>query len=163
VRRGVLIGFVVFAAACGSSSPHASAPPPSVATTASTVTSPTTTVPHDTATTVKNFCTYAHNLVVELNSQPTQFNSPAYNKRIDTAQVQGLKHAATIAPVALRGDFQIASGYFQREYNALAAVGFDGSKFDQSKDQPTAAERVAVTAIGQYLQSMCHVNGNTTS
>jgi hypothetical protein len=166
VRRALLIGFAVIAAACGSSGSHSSSPSPSVATTPSTAAAPTTTsttVPHDTADTVRNFCQYAHDMTVALNSQPTQFNSPAYNKQVDTTALQAMKHAETIAPVALRADFTTAVAYYQRQYDNLAAVGFDGNKIDQSKQQPTTAERAAVTAIGQFVVGTCHVNGNTTS
>lgn len=139
------------------------AAPTSVAPTSTIARSTTTTVPHDNADTVTNFCKYAHDMTVALNSQPTQFNSPAYNKRVDTAELQAVKHALTLAPVALRADFETLVPYYQQQYDALAAVGFDGSKIDQSKEQPTGTQRAAVTAISQFVEGTCHVNGSTTS
>jgi hypothetical protein len=164
VRRALLISFAVIAAACGSSGSHSAAPIPSVATTSSTAAATTaTTVPHDTAATVHNFCQYAHDMTVALNSQPTHFNDPAYNKRVDTAELRAMKNAQTIAPVALRTDFKTAVAYYQRQYDELATVGFDATLVNQSQQQPSSAERAAVTAISQFVQGTCHVNGNTTS
>ncbi len=102
-------------------------------------------------------------MTVALNSQPTQFNDPAYNKRVDTTALQAIKHASTIAPVALRSDFETVIPFYQQQYDALSAVGFDGNKVDQSKSQPTASQRAAVAAIAQFVEGTCHVNGNTTS
>ncbi len=110
-----------------------------------------------------SFCDYARKVTAASKQQSTGTDPGALKKRIQ-ASSDALAHAASIAPSAIKADFDTFLSGLRPYLAALAAANYDTTKIDRGKLQVLRDPKFTTASgrITQYMAQVCKVSRTGT-
>ncbi len=110
-----------------------------------------------------DFCDYARKVSAALQQQSSNTDPAARKKRLQ-ASSDAIAHAASIAPSAIKADFDTFVSGLHSYLAALAAVNYDATKVDPTKLQVLTDPKFTTASehINQYLAQVCKVSSTTS-